>query len=59
MRSDGKIFLNKEEQIFLMEMLEVDNPAEAVEKFSTIMVEERADPTELQKFIKKIMEKMK
>ena len=54
-----KIFLTKEEQLFLMEMLETEDPVEAAERFALIMVDERADPTDLQKYIKKIMKKMK
>ena len=53
-----RIVLSREEQLFLMEMLETDDPMEAVEKFATIMTEEKADPTQLQKYIKKIMDKV-
>lgn len=56
MNSD-KIILSKEEQIFLMEMLEVDTPLEGVDNFATMMVEEKTDPMELKKFLKKIMDK--
>ena len=57
--SSDRIYLNKEEQIFLMEMLELEDPVSAAEKFAILMVEERADPTELQKYLKKIMKRMK
>ena len=57
--SSDRIYLTREEQIFLMEMLELDDPMKAVEKFATIMTSEKADPTELQKFLKKIMKRMK
>ena len=50
-----KIYLSKEEQLFLMEMLEIKNPAEAAEAFARLMVQERADPVELKKYLKKIM----
>lgn len=53
--SSDKIYLSKEEQIFLMEVLEVNSAQEAAEAFALIMVEERADPIDLQIFIKKIM----
>jgi len=56
--SSGKIYLTRDQQIFLMEMLEVNTPEAAVDKFANIMAEERADPTELQKYIKKIMKAM-
>lgn len=36
-----------------MEMLEIKNPVEAAEKYALIMVEERADPIQLQKYLKK------
>ncbi|HWY35731.1 MAG TPA: hypothetical protein VNX68_13885 [Nitrosopumilaceae archaeon] len=57
--SNDKIYLSRAEQIFLIEMLEISNPQEAAEKFALLMVEERADPTQLQQYIKKIMSKMK
>ena len=52
-----KIYLNKEEQIFLMEMLEFDNPEEAVGKFIELMVKEKADPGDIRNYIRKIMKK--
>ena len=51
----GKIFLTREEQLYLMEMLEMDDPAQAAEKFALLMVREHADPTELVKYLKRIM----
>ena len=42
-----------------MEMLEINNPQEAAEKFALLLVEERVDPTQLQMYLKKIMSKMK
>jgi hypothetical protein len=57
--SSEKIYLTKEEQIYLMEMLEVKDPIQAVEKFASLMIEERADPTELKKYLKQIMRKLK
>jgi hypothetical protein len=42
-----------------MEYLEVNDPVVAAEKFAVLMVEEGANPMELQKFIKKIMERNK
>ena len=57
--SNEKIYLSREEQIFLMEMLEMTNPLEAVDKFALMLVEGGADPTKLQQYIKKIMSKMK
>jgi hypothetical protein len=57
--SAGKIFLNQEEQIFLMEFLELKNPKDAAEKFALIMVEERADPTQMKKYLQKIIKNHK
>jgi len=57
--SSDRIYLSKEEQIFLMEMLEINNPIEAAERFAVLMVNEKADPTKLQEYIKKIMKRMK
>ena len=54
----SKIYLTKEEQIYLMEMLEIKNVTDAVERFADLMIEERADPTELLKYLKSIMKKM-
>ncbi len=53
--NSGRIYLSREEQIFLMEMLEINDPIDATEKFAEIMVEQGADPVELQKYLKKIM----
>jgi len=53
--SSDKIYLSPAEQVFLMRMLETDNPVDAVEKLATLMVEEGADPTEISQFIKRIM----
>lgn len=51
--SSEKIYLSKEEQIFLMEMLEIKNPVEAAEKYALMMVEEKTDPIQLQKYLRK------
>ena len=53
--SSDKIYLSREEQLYLMEMLELESPIDAVEKFALLMVEEKADPTLLRDYIKKIM----
>lgn len=57
--SDSRIYLNREEQEFLIEMLEIDDPIDAVEKFAFILVDERADPNKLQDYVKKIMKNRK
>ena len=54
-----RIYLTKEEQYFLIEWLEIENVSVAVDKFATILAEERADPGKLQEYIKKIIQRMK
>ena len=54
-----KIYLSREEQIFLMEMTELETTEDAVDKFVTLMILEKADPIDLKKYLKKIMGKMK
>lgn len=53
--NSGKIYLSREEQIFLMEMLEQDDPVVATEKFAEIMTEQGASPLELERYLKRIM----
>ncbi len=59
MNSDGKVYLTREEQIFLMEMLEVDDPSKAIEEFAMLLRDEKADPSKLEDYIKKILKNMK
>lgn len=58
MSSDSRVYLSVEEQLFLIEWLEIDDPVQAVERFAVLMVKEKADPTELSDYIKKIMAKV-
>lgn len=58
MNSDSKIYLSREEQTFLMDYLELNDPMEAVEKFAELLVTERADPGKLEQYVKKIMKKV-
>lgn len=58
MDNSSKIYLSREEQIFLMNMLESTDPLDATERFAEIMAEERANPLELQVYLKKIMKAM-
>jgi hypothetical protein len=57
--SSDKIYISREEQIYLMEMLEVDSPMEAIEKFTELMVLEGANTTKIEKYIKTIMNRIK
>lgn len=56
---DGKIYLSREEQIFLMEMLECKNPEMAVEEFALLMRSENADINKIEEYVKKIVKNMK
>ncbi len=53
--SGDRIRLSREEQVFLMKMIETDDPMMAVEKFAILMAEEWVDPSDLEIYIKKIM----
>jgi hypothetical protein len=55
--SSERIYFSKEEQIFLMEMFETEDLEFAAERFALLMVEERADPTQIQKYLLKIIKK--
>lgn len=55
--SSDKLYFSREEQLFLMEMLEKSTAKEAVETFAQILTEEKADPSKLKEYLKKIMQK--
>ena len=57
--SSEKVYLTKEEQYFLMDMLEVETAEAAVEKFAVILKEEGADPVKMRDYVRKILEKGK
>lgn len=52
---NDRIYLSREEQAFLVEMLEMENPTDAAERFAVLMVDEKADPSKLTQYLKKIM----
>ena len=54
--SSGKFSLSKEEQYFLMEILEINDVQEAFDRFTEILIEEKGDPQKVDKYIKKILE---
>jgi hypothetical protein len=58
MNSDSRVYLSVEEQVFLMEWLEINDPIQAVERFAVLMVKEKVDPTQLQDYLKKVMAKV-
>lgn len=53
----GSISLNKKQIEFLVKMTEIKDVNEAVEHFAFLLVQERADPSKMSKYIDKIMEK--
>ena len=53
--SSDRIYLSKEEQIFLTEMLEIDDLNRAAEVYALMMVDRGADPKDLQLYLKKTM----
>jgi hypothetical protein len=57
--SSERIYLDAEEQHFLIEMLEINEPQAALEKFVSILVEERAKPEELKEYLAAIMARAK
>lgn len=57
--SSDKFFLSKEEQYFLMEMLELSDVQDAFDRFTEILIEEKCDPQKVDKYIKKILENHK
>lgn len=57
--NNSKVYLNREEQLYLMEMLEISNPEMAVLKFSEILASEGVDSSKLSTYLKKIMNRIK
>jgi hypothetical protein len=57
--SSDKFYLTREEQAFLMEMLEINNPEQAVEKFADLLISEHANVSKLTDYLKKIMKRLK
>lgn len=57
--SSDNIYLSKKELDFLRKMLELTDPQDVADKFALLMVQEGANPLEIQKYLKKIMDKMK
>jgi len=57
--SEMRIKLNKAQLNFLMDMLEIENPQDAANKFVEILVEEKLQPKDVSAIINQIMSKMK
>lgn len=51
----GRISLSKQQLAFVMWIVEIDDPMEAVEAFVAIMAEEQADPAQMGMFVDKMM----
>ena len=52
---DDKIYLTRDEQRFLLDMLELKDINVAVDEFAIMMAKQGADPLDLQTYLKKIM----
>jgi hypothetical protein len=52
-----RIFLTKAQIKYLVTMLEIDDPQDAIDAFTEMLEKEGADPTKLAKYVEKIMEK--
>ena len=57
--SSERIYLTADEQNFLIEVLEINDPTAAFEKFISILVEERAKPEELKEYLATLMTRAK
>jgi hypothetical protein len=53
-----KIGLTKKQIEFIIYMTEIEDPSSAVEEFMTIMVEERAEPAQIEKYVDKMIKKL-
>lgn len=56
--SGDKVYFTRKEQIFLMEALEEKDIHAAVDKFTELLVLEKADPSKLKEYLTKIMQKL-
>ena len=56
--SKTSIRLNEKQLKFLMDMLEIDNPMAAAERFIEILLEEKLPPKDISPVINEIMRRM-
>ena len=56
--SGDKIYFTKREQIFLMESLEETDIHEAINRFTELLVLEKADPNKLKDYLTAIMKRL-
>lgn len=54
---NNNIFLSRRQLEYVIKMVEISDPNEAVEKFALIMLEEKADPGKMEMYINRLMEK--
>lgn len=57
--SSDRVYLTKEEQEFLTERLDIDDPQDATDKFASLMLIEGADPVKLKEYLVAIMKRLK
>lgn len=55
MSNDSKIYFNREEQVFLMEMFETDDPVVGAESFARCLIKEGVDVIDLKDYLRKVM----
>jgi hypothetical protein len=56
---NDRIYLTAEEQVFLMEWLELNDPTRAAEKFAKLLVEEKANTEKMHEYVKMVMLRVK
>ena len=56
--SGDKIYFTKKEQIFLMEMLEERDIHDAIEKFTELLILEKANPSKLKEYLTTIIKRV-
>lgn len=56
--SSEKFYLTKDEQIFLMDWLEIEDPEQAVTKFAELMSKESVKIDHFQECLVKVMKKV-
>lgn len=55
----NRFFLSKEEQHFLIEVLEIPDVQDAFDRLTEILVQEGCDPQKIDKYIKRLLEAYK
>lgn len=55
--TSGKIFLRKEQIEYLVKLLEMPDPQEAIEKFAELLILEKADPSKMDKYVDELIKR--